>query len=562
MCGILGANFQHKNFLDSLHSLQHRGQDNSNVKIVNNNSFGHNRLAIIDLDNEANQPMSFNDITITFNGEIYNYKELIQSEKLICKTKSDTEVIIRLYEKYGQNFLHLLNGMFSFCIYDRKKEKYFCARDRFGKKPFYYYHKNNKFIYASEIKAILKLLDKQPDFNQDVLHEYLMFWSTISQETFFKDIYKLKAGESLTFENNILKTDNYYDLASKNSDFDYDNEKELLEDIEDSLIESVQLRLVGDQEVASLLSGGIDSSIISAIYSKLSNKKINTFCIGYDQYDNYNELKYANIVAKDIKSNHHELIINKNIFTDSLECILQNLDEPIADSAMVPTYIISKEIASQNIKVALTGEGSDEIFLGYDRYFQRLKENDTSTIMINQAFSNIQLNSLLTYPHKDIEYKMFQQSNLSTLQQFTYNDFNTWIAENLMGKLDRMSMLNTLELRAPFLDYNLVEKVFKIDDSTKSGNNSKYLLKQIALKYLPESIVNRRKKGFSSPSVEWLYEVYKNDILDTIIYVNKETNFFNSNEIILIFNNMKDGKNKQQLWSIYIFCRWFKKEFL
>ena len=563
MCGILGVNFNtDSSFEKALKTIEHRGKDNISTLKIDNNTFGHTRLAIIDLDDEANQPMEFDNIAITFNGEIYNFQELIKSENLDCITLSDTEVIIRLYQKYDTYFLHLLNGMFSFCIYDKQSSRFFCARDRFGKKPFYYFYKDSKFIFASEIKAILHLLDKKPKFNKNVLSEYLQFWATIGDETFYGNIYKLQAGQFLILENEELKIENYYDLAKEKSSYTYATHTQLLKEIENDLEKAIKYRLVGDEEIASMLSGGLDSSLISAIYSKLSHKKIHTFSIGYDEHTHYSELRYAKIVAQHIDSNHHEIKINKDIFIKYFEEILLQLDEPLADSAMIPTYILAKEISDSGLKVALSGEGSDEIFLGYDKYFDRAKENDKTTIMINQAFYDDELKSLLTYDYKRIKFQDLKKDNLSQMQQFTYNDFNTWIAEVLMSKIDRTSMANTLELRAPFLDFNLVANIFNIDDKTKIGDTNKSLLKDIALKYLPNSIVHRQKKGFSSPFIEWLYEAYDDKILNTILKVNTQTNFFNEDRLIDIFNMAKEGKVKQQLWSIYIFSRWFEREYL
>ena len=563
MCGILGVNFKVNNSFDkALKIIEHRGKDNKATLKIDNNTFGHTRLAIIDLDQEANQPMKFDDVIITFNGEIYNFKELIESENLQCLTVSDTEVIIRLYQKYATNFLHLLNGMFSFCIYDKKSNRFFCARDRFGKKPFYYTYKNTKFIFSSEIKALLPLLDEKPKFNKNVLPQYLQFWTTLGNETFYKDVYKLEAGHFLLLEDKKLTLKRYYDLSKQKDSYKDKTYNQLLKEIETDLLKSINYRLVGDEEVASFLSGGLDSSLLSSIYSRLSNKKIHTFSIGYDEHTHYSELKYAKIVSKYINSNHHEIKINKNTFIKYLEEILTLLDEPIADSAIIPTYILSKEISKSGLKVALSGEGSDEIFLGYDKYFERLKSQDNSTIMINQAFSNDELDSVLNFNYKKTTYKDFQKKNLTTMQQFTYNDFNIWIAEVLMSKLDRMSMAHTIEIRAPFLDFKLIEKVFNVDEKTKIGDTNKSLLKNIALKYLPYSIVHRQKKGFSSPFIEWLYEAYNDKILETILKVNTQTNFFNRDKLVYIFNMAKEGKMKQQLWSIYIFCRWYEREFL
>ncbi|MEA2050066.1 MAG: asparagine synthase (glutamine-hydrolyzing), partial [Campylobacterota bacterium] len=501
-----------------------------------------------------------------FNGEIYNYKKLIINEELVCKTKSDTEVLIRLYQKYDTKFLDKIEGMFSFCIYDTKLDRFFCARDRFGKKPFYYYFKDGKFIYASEIKSILNLLDSKPSLNKTALYEYLSFMAPINDNTFYTDIKKLKAGYTLTIENKDIQIEKYYDID--NIKTTQDSEKRVLENIESLLINSVKDRLVGDVEVATLLSGGVDSSFVSALYAKYSTKKINTFCIGYDEHTHYSELPYAKIVAEHINSNHHEIIMTKKDFIETIDKMLEHTDEPFGDSASIPTYFLSKYIHNQDIKVALSGEGSDESFLGYDNYFKMLgyynsdatkepfylsKEWEYNNRAYNKKHIYQTYGETFTEKQKEHLFKEYQSKDLlknyhtsyPPYKWLTYIDFKIWIAEVLMTKIDRMSMAHSLELRAPFLDYKLVEYLLSVDENLKKGNTNKYLLKKVALKYLPSEIVNRRKKGFSSPFIEWLYEEYKDEVLNTILRVNKELNVFNEDFVRFIYNEAKEKRFKQ-----------------
>ncbi|QOG12155.1 asparagine synthase (glutamine-hydrolyzing) [Arcobacter sp. FWKO B] len=584
MCGIVGANFISNNFDKAVNLLKHRGPDNQKSYEFDGNLFGHTRLSIIDLDDEANQPMIFDDIIITFNGEIYNYKELTLNENLLCKTKSDTEVLIRLYQKYGIKFLDKLNGMFSFCIYDKKLQQFFCARDRFGKKPFYYYFQNGKFIYASEIKSILNLLGFTPKVNLSALDEYLSFLAPLNNNTFYTGINKLPSGYSLTLKGNHINIDKYYDI--NNIETKYFDEKSILEDVENILLKSVNNRLVGDVEVATLLSGGIDSSLVSALYAKQSKKTINTFCIGYDEHIHYSELLYAKIVAKHIKSNHHELIISKKDFIDTIDKMLNHTDEPFGDSASVPTYLLSEYIHKHGITVALSGEGSDESFLGYDNYFKMLnyynntqsKQEDFNLTKEweynNRAFLNEHIyrscgetfttnqKRLLLSNHSERDLLNKYQSTYSPVKWLTYIDFKIWIAEVLMTKIDRMSMAHSLELRAPFLDYRLVEYMLGVDDKVKLGNTNKYLLKQIATKYLPNEIVHRQKKGFSSPFIEWLYDEYHSEILTKIERVNKELNLFNMDFVKFLYNEAKEKRFKQHVWNLYIFARWYEKVYM
>lgn len=595
MCGILGANFLSNNFNQALDLLNNRGPDYKNSISFENKQFGHTRLAIIDLDEEANQPMIFDDILLVFNGEIYNYKELIHVEQLECKTKSDSEVLIRLYQKYGFNFLNKLNGMFAFCIYDIKKELYFCARDRYGKKPFFYYFKNNKFIFSSSIKSILNLLDSKPNLNKVALCKYMQYFVPFGEDTFYQDIFKLEASTYMIYEPNKpqeLQKKKYYKINTYKAIKD---EKQALNDIEELLVKSVEYRLNSDVEVASLLSGGIDSSFISALYTKISGKRINTFSVGYDEYKNYCELDFAQITANHIGSNHTAIEINHKEYIKHFEETLDMLEEPHGDSAAIPLNILSKHINKAGIKTVLSGEGSDEIFLGYDNYSKFLKYYEFEKSLSNKQ--NLFLNDIigaLQNNTKESEYlrRIVKKQNLynsfgeiytdiqrkrlfkkvptfksETAKQdpvdwMSYIDLKIWLGEALLSKVDRISMGNSLEVRTPFLDFNLVNYMFSVDSNIKVGDTNKYLLKKIASKYIPEEIINRTKKGFNSPFNEWLNKEYKDKILDVIVEVNNQTNLFNHEYILHIYELSKLNKFKQHLYSLFVFSLWYKKEFL
>lgn len=595
MCGIIGTNFLNERFDKSLELLHHRGPDFQNSIKIGNKQFGHTRLAIIDLDEEANQPMIFDDILLVFNGEIYNYKELIHVEHLECKTKSDSEVLIRLYQKYGFDFLNKLNGMFSFCIYDMKKDLYFCARDRYGKKPFFYYFKDNKFIFSSSIKSILNLLDYKPNLNKVALSKYMQYFVSFGEDSFYQDIFKLEASTYLIYEPNKgpeLQKKKYYKINTYKAIKD---EKQALNDIEELLFKSVEYRLNSDVEVASLLSGGIDSSLISALYTNISGKKINTFSIGYDEYKNYCELDFAQITAKHINSNHHPVEINQKEYINHFEQTLDMLEEPHGDSAAIPLNILTKQINKAGIKTVLSGEGSDEIFLGYDNYAKFLKYYEFEKSLSNEQ--NLFLNDIigaLQNNTKESEYlrRIVKKQNLynsfgeiytdiqrkrlfkkvptfksETAKQdpvdwMSYIDLKIWLGESLLSKVDRISMGNSLEVRTPFLDFNLVNYMFSVESHIKVGDTNKYLLKKIASKYIPNEIINRTKKGFNSPFNEWLNKEYKDKILDVIVEVNNETNLFNHEYILHIYELSKSNKFKQHLYSLFIFSLWYKKEYL
>ncbi|MCT7614284.1 asparagine synthase (glutamine-hydrolyzing) [Aliarcobacter butzleri] len=595
MCGILGTNFLNERFDKSLELLHHRGPDFQNSIKIENKQFGHTRLAIIDLDEEANQPMIFDDILLVFNGEIYNYKELIHVEHLECKTKSDSEVLIRLYQKYEFDFLNKLNGMFSFCIYDMKKDLYFCARDRYGKKPFFYYFKDNKFIFSSSVKSILNLLDYKPNLNKVALSKYMQYFVSFGEDTFYQDIYKLESASYMIYEPNKsreLQKKKYYKINTYKAIKD---EKQALNDIEEFLFKSVEYRLNSDVEVASLLSGGIDSSLISALYTKISGKKINTFSIGYDEYKNYCELDFAQITANHINSNHHPVEINQKEYINHFEQTLDMLEEPHGDSAAVPLNILTKQIHKAGIKTVLSGEGSDELFLGYDNYAKFLKYYEFEKSLSNEQ--NLFLNDIigaLQNNTKESEYlrRIVKKQNLynsfgeiytdiqrkrlfkkvptyksetakqDSVDWMSYIDLKIWLGESLLSKVDRISMGNSLEVRTPFLDFNLVNYMFSVESHIKVGDTNKYLLKKIASKYIPETIINRTKKGFNSPFNEWLNKEYKDKILEVIVEVNNQTDLFNHEYILHIYELSKSNKFKQHLYSLFVFSLWYKKEYL
>ncbi len=596
MCGILTAvgNHNKKTFEKALCKLSHRGPDAQGVWGEKEVLMGHARLAIIDLDARANQPMVDERYALVFNGEIYNFEELKKEYSLTCKTTSDTEVLIKLYETLGHEMLSRLNGMFAFCLYDRLKDELFMARDRFGKKPLYF-SQSKGLIVSSEIKAILELLGTTPSMNKNGFQSYFAFQSTLPPHTFYEGIHKLEAGMYATFSKGTFTCKRYYEVGAKA--LLHLSEKEALENLEALLLDAVQKRLVGDVEVASLLSGGIDSSLVSAIYAKASGKKINTFSIGYDEYLHYDELDQAKEASKYIDSNHHELRLDRKIYLDTIEDMLSHLDEPMGDSACVPTYLLSKMVHEQGIKVCLSGEGSDEIFLGYDNYFEMAKYykmqselSSGSKILLNnyleqnsnwsrnweflyrtskgvhpffssgETFTKRQFDALCGATTKEIRADMMPDSNpflwMSTI------DFKIWIAEVLMSKIDRMSMAHSLELRAPFLDYRLVDYCLALPPSLRVGNTNKYLLKQIAQKYIPSSIIERKKKGFSSPFIEWLYDEYGDEILKLMLHVSHHSGLFDVSFVTFLYHEGKEGRFKQHVWSLYLFCRWYNKFYL
>jgi len=564
MCAILGAcNISIDRFKSALNLMAHRGDDDSNILEVDKYKFGFNHLAIENLNNNT-QPFFKDGIVIVFNGEIYNYKEFGENE---------SEAIFRLYKKYGVEFVNKLDGMFAIAIYDKKL---YLFRDIFGKKPLYF---TDSGIFSSEIKAIISLLGYTPELNFSALAEYLSLNSSIAPNTIYKGIYKLPAG--CYFDGKIHK---YYDFKREVIDI---SENEAIDEIDRLLKNSIQKRLQSKVEIGSLLSGGIDSSLIAT----LMPKGVKTYSIGYDGYENYDERKWARLVAKNIRSNHTEVSMNKEEFFNNIDKVIKAMDEPIADSAYIPAFHLAGNIP---LKVVMSGEGSDELFLGYRRYeeffefqnsnvpnkmwlkkylerhyedikewevFRRFFANEPIFRGINEVFFQAQIDRILKTKGKskgkkdgviDVDYERFLPFNDSF--DFTYFDIKVWLGEVLLMKLDKMFMANSIEARSPFLDKELVEFVFNLPENIRGRKKS--LIKKVASKYLPSEIINRRKKGFAYPFLEWLKEENQ---FSYILTINQKTHLFNEPYLKEI---VKSGhkRYKQHIWSLYLFSRWIEKK--
>ncbi|WP_418187073.1 asparagine synthetase B family protein [Aliarcobacter lanthieri] len=525
----------------------------------------------------------FNDLDIYFEGEIYNKKDLLFDDEFI--------LLKDFYTKFAFDFLDKLDGIFAFCIYDKKKNLYFCSRDRFGNIPFFYYIKNETFLFSTSIKEILNKLNYLPNMNKIALSKYIQYFATFGEDTFYQDIYRLEEATYLIFEDkkDLIKK-KYYKIKTYKAIKD---ENTALNDLEEILFNSIEKRLISSP--SALLSGGIDSSFISAIYTKLSGKKINTFSIGYNEYKNYCELDFAKITANHIKSNHNEVIINQKDYIDNFFKTLDIFDEPHSDSASVPLNILLNHVNKGNIKTLLSGEGSDEIFLGYDNYAKFLKyytfEKSLSkeqNNFLDEIISALQNNTkeseyLRRVVKKQNIYNSFgeiytdiqkrrlfkkvptfktENAKQDPVDNMSYIDLRIWVANAVLTKVYSLANFNSLQINTPFLDKTLVDYVFSIESNIKVGDTNKYLLKKIASKYLPQEIINRTKKGFNSPYNEWLQKEFKSNILDTILEVNKSTNFFNDEYVKYIYSLASSNKFKQHLYSLFIFSLWYKKTYL
>ena len=622
MCGIVGKiNFNkkivtEKEIKNMVTVLSHRGPDDEGIFIDKNIGLGNRRLAIIDLSSRGHQPMSDNEnkIWLTYNGEIYNFLELrkeLAKEGINFKSKTDTEVIIYLYKKYGVDCLSYLRGMFALAIWDSEKRQLFLARDRVGQKPLKYYFDNNCFIFASELKAILPAeeVSKEPDW--EAIDEYLTYKYVPSPKTGFKNIYKLPPAHYL-----IIK-ENGEQIMQRYWDLDYTNKLELSEmewqeRVLTKLTQAVRLRLISDVPIGAHLSGGIDSSLIVALMAQALPQRVKTFSIGFKESD-FSELPFAKMVARKYNTDHHELIIKPNA-VDILPKLVFYYEEPYADASALPTWYLS-EATKQHMTVALNGDGGDENFAGYERYnamklHSQLKKIPGKNIIktlnqffyratgakifdkgyrltnsfhpalynfylnIIQYFSPEEKNKIYTDSFKKlIEHsdwyraskKIFDKGEkLDWLDRLLYTGLHTHLPDDLLTKVDIASMAHSLEIRSPFLDYEFLELTAQMPSRLKlAGQNKKYLLKKIAEKYLPKECIYRPKQGFSLPLEYWFRGQLNNYLKDNILDKKFLSYGFAKQGIAkMISDHEKHRHNyENQLWTLLCLRLWLKQWF-
>lgn len=628
MCGITGVivfKNQEKTLIDkipkALEKLNLRGPDfQKHVSLAENISFGHARLSIIDVSDAANQPMSaFNDrYTIVFNGEIFNYlaikKELIALGASF-ETNSDTEVLLKSYHFFGVKCLEKLNGFYAFAIYDKKEETVFLARDKMGIKPLLYRKTEHSFIFGSEMKALMAFeFEKKLDFNS--LHEYFQYNYIPYPNTVFEDVKKLEPGHYILLnKTGKLETKQFYTIPKtapgKYKMNDYQKAQNKLKHL---LEESVQRRLVSDVPLGTFLSGGIDSSVITAIASK-HIKNLNTFSVGFADNPYFDETEYAHLVAKKHHTNHTVFsLTNKDLF-DNLNSILDYIDEPFADSSAIPVYILSK-MTGQKVSVSLSGDGADEMFGGYNKHFAEYKTRQKSLLNAgvsalhplwkmmpksrNSKFSNLfrQLDRFAEgYKLNDADRyrrwcafstpsysKNLLKQNPSTkilnqrkqlvnsffsangdLNESLYADMHQVLVNDMLTKVDSMSMANSLEVRTPFLDENVVDFAFSIPPEFKVNKNGrKTILKDAFRDELPAELYNRNKMGFEIPLLQWFQTDLKSLIMDDLLSEKfiLEQNIFNMEAInalkAKLFSNNPEEVHAQ-IWALIVFQTWWKK---
>lgn len=601
MCGVFGiiGEYSSQKARVALKTLAHRGRDHCGIVEKEGLFIAHQRLSITDTHERSHQPMRHKELLLSFNGEIYNHRQLrLELEGYSWQTHSDAEVVLAAYEKWGIECLSRFEGMFAFALIDG--EKLYLVRDRFGKKPMFYHDNGQSFVFASEIKAVKPFL-KSVSMNEDAMRSYLSFLAPAPPHTFYQGIEKLESGEWLCFEKGRITKHAYYDVLNTPSSTITTYSK-AYEVIEQELQRSIAMRLESTQPTAALLSGGIDSALICAIASG-QGQKMPTFTLGYDEYSGYDERANARESAKELGLEHTEVVIGQKNFIGSLDSVLDHMDEPLNDPAAVPLYLLFEAIAKEGHKVVLSGEGSDELFLGYRQYFEYLdiekaaslhhknwlKKYFHSNFSMNrewewykrifdetllfrtsgEKFTDLQQNLLLRRNVRDNESLRFLQpyreafeksSHAHPAQWYSAIDLKLFVGEHFLTKLDRVSMAHTLEARAPFLDHKLAESVFSISPQLRIGEGgTKYLLKQVGQKYLSDTILNRKKKGFANPYMEWLIA---SDKIDLIREVNAKTGLFGFDEVEKYLQLARRGKFKQHVWGLYVLSHWINRELL
>lgn len=599
MCGITGFVSKEKNKKSIIKKMskriEHRGPDGEGFFIDEDIALAHRRLSIIDIEG-GGQPMFNEDksIVVIFNGEIYNYVELKSELKKEHKfvTNSDTEVLVHGYEKWGSNLPKHLRGMFAFAIYDINNKTLFLARDNFGIKPLYYTFMNDTFMFASEIKCFLEHPSFEKKLNEDILPAYLSFSFTPTNETFFKGVYRLDAGCSLTFKNDKIKIEKYYQKTFKEKKCSFN---EAVKKIDEVMHESVERHLLSDVEVGSFLSSGIDSSYIVALA-----KPDKTYTVGYD-INKYNEINYAKDLAQKLNINNTSKVITKSEYMDIIPKVMYHLDEPTSDPAAVALYFVSK-IASKDVKVVLSGEGADEFFGGYNIYrkdvdmawynkipfairhliakfcrllpeirgvnflIRRGERLEDSYIGVNRVFGDKEVKKCLakkySLKNKDVtkptydEYK--SESDIVKMQAI---DIDFWLMKDILLKADRMTMASSLEGRVPFID----KEVFKVATSLPieykvTRENTKVALREAAKKVIPTEAYKKKKLGFPVPVREWMkdddvYGEIKNTFLNS-----RALKYFNQEYILKLLDEHKSNKkdNYRKVWTIYSFLKWYQ----
>jgi len=624
VCGFIGVYHYNSSkiieeslVIEMRDTMIHRGPDDCGIYVSADRKLGlgHRRLSIIDLSPRGRQPMcdSEGKIWIVYNGEVYNFPDLRRDleEKYIFRSRTDTEVLIYLYKEYGKDMVHKLRGMFAFAIWDENKRELWLVRDRIGIKPLYWTFADGKFIFASEIKAILKDPSVKREVNEEGFYHYLSFLTAPPPQTLFQGIYKLPAGHMMSLnKNGNYKLEQYWDVFDNVKPLYGKDEIFYTERLLELFRESVKLRMISDVPIGVFLSGGIDSSTNTALFSEFAND-VKTFSIGFEGQEKYNEFQYARKVADIFKTKHHEVTIDVEDLIKFLEQLVYYQDEPIADPVCVPVYFVSKLAKDNGVTVCQVGEGADELFCGYPMWGIMLKLHHLSGYWKSvpsllralglgvlgaigkgesthyellrrahnkesifwggaDAFSEEQKKSFLSprlrnkfknrssYEVVEKYYKRFlAESPIQDYLNFmTYLDISFRLPELLLMRVDKMSMAVSLEARVPFLDHKIVEFAMSIPQSVKVKNGElKHIMKKSVEQVIPNEIIYRKKQGFGVPVKEWFFQELGNFIKGELTKFSNLTKFFDRGAI----EKMLIRARGDQLWFLLNFVMWYEK---
>jgi asparagine synthase (glutamine-hydrolysing) len=613
MCGFVGfADAKQdidkvKTINDMMDTIIHRGPDSGDFFTDDRVTLGFRRLSIIDLSNEGSQPMFNEDksIVMVFNGEIYNYQEIredLMKKGHLFKSDSDSEVIIHGYEEYGVDLLQKVRGMFAFAIWDMNTETMMLARDFFGIKPLYYTQNttDNSLIFGSEIKSFLKQPAFKKELNKDALKPYLTFQYSVMDETFFKGVYKLKPGHYMIYKDGQMDINRYWDIDydEKENSLDYYKRK-----INETMRESVAYHKISDVKVGSFLSGGVDSSYITALL--MPNK---TFSVGFQDYEGiFNETNLAGELSDILKIENYKELVNADQCFEILPTIQYHMDEPQSNLSSVPLYFLA-ELASKHVTVVLSGEGADEIFGGYVWYqksanlekYEKIPYGIRNSIAtLSKALPQNKVTNFLVKGGQPIEEKFIGQAKVfeesdalnvlkdeykngpsvaditkqvynrvqgkDDITKMQYLDLNLWLPGDILLKADKMSMAHSIELRVPFLDKEVMAMASEIPGNLRVNDiDTKYALRQASKEVLPEEWANREKVGFPVPIRHWLKEEKYYNLVKEMFTSDIAKEFFNTDELVRYLDEHYTGKHiyHRYIWTVYVFLVWYKKFFV
>ena len=595
-------------------SIEYRGPDEQGTVVRGRAALGMRRLSIIDI-RTGQQPIFNEDDSkaIVFNGEIYNFQGLrseLESKGHVFKTNSDTETILHAYEEFGEGCVQKLRGMFAFAIWDFRKQSLFIARDRIGKKPlFYCLTDEGELVFGSELKTLLVHRGVRKEVDLAAMDAYLTFGYVPDEFCILKNVSKLPPGHFLKFESGKIITKKYWDIDLTGADA-FRSESEWSEALREKIQDAVKVRLISEVPLGAFLSGGVDSSTVVGMMARLSATPVKTFSIGFNE-DSFDELKYARVAAKHFNTEHHEFVVTPDLF-DLIGEIVGHFDEPFADQSALPTFMLSK-MARRHVTVVLSGDGGDELFAGYSRYLTDLDRGSYAKIpnilreqVLRRASSllphaapgknflyNVSLDPIGRYidsisafngPRRSYLYseafaaslngngsaaeKLFRQfgesvSSDDPIARLLYLDSKTYLPGDILTKVDRMTMANSLEARVPLLDHELIELVAKIPSALKlNGRETKHILKKAMSGIVPDEILYREKQGFGVPINEWINDQLRDRITDDLTSRSSmERGYFDQEYVGMLLKEHSAGRldHSNALWMLWMLELWFRQ---